>query len=105
LDYVLDHVIHRPLTDIGAVRYLPFHYSSRSRGESAKDVEREMGIAGALNLIIEYVALGERCQDVGADRQLTIAWWITRCGYPRPMWPKIHSEARHVDRKPNPEEM
>jgi hypothetical protein len=58
LDYVLDHVIHRPLTDIGAVRYLSFHHSSRSRGESDKDVEREMGIAGALNLIIEYASLG-----------------------------------------------
>jgi hypothetical protein len=58
LDYVLDHVIHRPLTDIGAVRYLSFHHSSRSRGESDKDVEREMGIAGALNLIIEYAVLG-----------------------------------------------
>ena len=43
LDYVLDHVIDRPLTDIGAVRYLPFHRSSRSRGESAKHVEHEMG--------------------------------------------------------------
>jgi hypothetical protein len=41
--HVLDHVIHRPLTDIGAVRYLPFHHSSRSRGESAKHVEHEMG--------------------------------------------------------------
>ena len=35
-----------------------------------------MGIAGALNLIIEYAALGERCQDDGPHRQLTMAWTI-----------------------------
>ena len=39
-------------------RFVPF-WNSRSRGESAKDVEREMGIAGALNLIIEYATLGD----------------------------------------------
>jgi hypothetical protein len=87
------------------------------------EVGRKSGIAGALNLIIEYAALVmsstenrvpaviDRPHEVGDPPPLVMSStdtgpWMTREGNARRKnWPKIHSEARHVDRKPNPDRL